>query len=374
MSRSVGIITIQGDNFGATLQAVALNKKLNSLGYEAKNLNYNDKKRVTAGMSAVRKAKYVIWNKFIARIIAGNARKNKFEQFRNKNLLITQEKWNSYGELKNKPPKFDIYMSGSDQIWNPDVIKYDYNYLLEFAPDGSKKIAYASSFGKSSIYENKKEIYKNLLGKYEFIGVREESGKSLLKNNFDIESEVVLDPTLLLTKEEWNNVADCTDKEEKDYVLCYYMPGDKIVCDAISVIANSLAEENDLHVINLGMKEYYKFKRNIDCRINAGPDDFVRLFMNAKYVVTNSFHGTAFATNFGKKVYVPINSSLDDNKARHTRMTDYLKMIGLKDAIIPVDGLGEIKYKQIVFDYEKVNKILMQKRNNSIEFIKKSIG
>lgn len=373
MSEKIGIITIQGDNYGATLQAVALNHFLNSNGFNAENLDYNDVNRVKNSLSFKQRIINDLWTKVAVKLIIGNKKKAKFEEFRKANLNFSQGKWHSKEALAAACPEYDIYMTGSDQIWNPDVMRDDYNYLLAFAPDNAKKIAYASSFGKSKLPDNKKDTYKKYLSRFNHIAVREKSGKAIVNDLLGYEPEQVVDPTLLLNAEDWAKITEYKQSEEK-YILCYYMPGDNTVCGAIKKISEALSKQTGYKIINLGLKEYYKFSPKMDCRVDAGPADFVNLFLGAEYVVTNSFHGTAFSTNFGKKVYVPINKDLDSTKARHIRMVDYLKAIGMENSIIPVGADGVIPdASSIEFDYDKVSENIQNMRNASIEYLFNSI-
>lgn len=373
MSNKIGIITIQGDNYGATLQAVALNSYLNKAGFDAENLDYNDVNRVKNSLSLKQKIINDLWTKIAVKLIIGNKKKAKFEAFRQSNLKLSNKKWRSKEALAADCPEYDIYISGSDQIWNPDIMRDDYNYLLAFAPDNAKKIAYASSFGKSTLPDNRKDIYKKNLSRFDHIAVREASGKAIVKDLLGYEPQQVVDPTLLLNADDWAKITGYKANEEK-YILCYYMPGDKTVCGAIKKISEDISKRTGYKIINIGLKEYYKFKAGMDCRVDAGPADFVNLFLGAEYVVTNSFHGTAFSTNFGKEVYVPINKDLDGTKARHIRMVDYLKDIGMENSIIPVGADGVIPdVSSIEFDYEKVNANIKNMRNISSEYLLNAI-
>lgn len=374
MSERIGIITIQGDNYGATLQAVALNNYLNKAGFDAENLDYNDVNRVKNSLSFKQRIINDLWTKVALRLIIGNKKKTKFEAFRQANLKLSKDKWRSKEALIKDCPQYDIYLSGSDQIWNPDVMRDDYNYLLAFAPDNAKKIAYASSFGKSKLPDNKKDIYKKYLSCFDHIAVREASGKVIVEELLGYEPQQVVDPTLLLNADEWSKVTDYKPADEK-YILCYYMPGDNTVCGAIKKISEDISKKTGYKIINLGLKEYYKFKSGMDCRVDAGPADFVNLFLGAEYVVTNSFHGTAFSTNFNKKVYVPINKDLDGTKARHIRMVDYLKSIGMDNSILPVGADGVIpNVLTIEFDYDKVNENIQNMRKASVEYLLNAIN
>ncbi len=365
--KSVGIITLQGDNYGATLQAVALNRKLNCIGYNAENLNYNDKRRVVRQLSLKSKIGYFVRRKIITPILIGKSKEKKFRLFREKFLRLSKQKWDTKEKLQKKPPEYDVYVSGSDQIWNPDVIGDDYNYLLSFVNDGKRKIAYASSFGKSKIDEDKKQKYKQYLSRYDCIGVREQSGSILAEELTNRHCETVLDPTLLLSSEEWKELAS-EEKENSSYVLCYYMPGDDIVCKTIKKIAEDISKETGAKIVSLGLKEHLRFKREFNLNATAGPGEFLSLFLHADYVVTNSFHGTAFATNFNKQLFVPINLDLDSKKARHARMIDYLKMLELEEAIVPIIK-GEYSVREGFLDYEKTKLILEKKREESIRYL-----
>lgn len=373
MKRKIGIITIQGDNYGAVLQAAALNHFLNARGFFAENLDYNDTNRVKSGLSLKQKIINGLWTKVAVKMLIGNRKAKKFERFRRDTIRFSDSHWRSKEALAADCPQYDIYMSGSDQIWNPDVMLKDQNYLLAFAPDDAKKIAYASSFGKSKLPEDKKAVYKQLLTRFDSISVREKSGVDIVADLLGHGCAQVVDPTLLLTAEEWAALTDYRPTGEP-YILCYYMPGDKTVCAAIKKIAETLSKKTGYPVVNLGLKEYYKFVPGMDCRVDAGPADFVHLFLGAEYVVTNSFHGTAFSTNFGKTVYVPINRELDTSKARHIRMVDYLDAIGLHAAVIHVGADGvTTDVSTTKFDYGPVHLNIQNMRNASVEYLLNSI-
>ena len=364
----VGIITLQGNNYGATLQAVALNYMVNHMGCTAENLDYNDLRRVKRGLSLRAQVKNQLWNT-VKTILVGHGKEKAFDDYRKQHLVLSKEKWTSQEALKQNPPRYDLYISGSDQIWNPDVINGDYNYLLAFVPQGGRKAAYASSFGKKAIQGQYADTYRMLLADYDDLSVREASGKELIKQLTGRDAQVVLDPTLLLNREQWTELAD-KRKEPERYILCYYMPGDKIVTDAIRRVSKQLEKETGLHVINLGLKEYFKLVPGMDCRVDAGPGEFVRLFLDAEYVVTNSFHGMAFSVNFGKKLCVPVNGSIDASKARHTRLLDFLKMVHYEDAICYVtQSQGEKTDFQ--FRAKKTNSALELLRTESLDYLKR---
>lgn len=373
LKTTIGIITIQGNNYGATLQATALNHFLNNHGFDAENLDYNDLSRVKNGLSFKQKLINSLWMNVAVKLIIGNRKSDKFEKFRRQTIRFSSKQWRKKEALAADFPSYDVYMTGSDQIWNPYVMQNDYHYLLAYAPDDAKKIAYASSFGKASLPDNKKALYTQYLSRFDHIAVREKSGVAIVSELLERECEQVLDPTLLLNAEEWATLTDYRPQSEP-YILCYYMPGDKVVCSAIKDISEQLSAKTGYKIINLGLKEYYRFAPKMDCRVDAGPADFVHLFLGAEYVVTNSFHGTAFATNFQKKVFVPINANLNNKEALYTRMTEHLEALGLSCAIVPVSNNTQVpNVENVEFDYSSAHEKLQALRQKSIDYLIKSI-
>lgn len=197
---------------------------------------------------------------------------------------------------------------------------------------------------------------------FKAISVREKQGQAIIKSLCNKEVPVVLDPTFLLTKEEWKKLNTC-DTKNKKYILVY--------CLRRSDLLNKMAEKLkiktgfEIIVLNPRIRNIYdKFSA-----YNVGPEDFIRLFMNAEYILTNSFHGTAFSINFNKKFLVDldINSAVSTN----SRLLNILSLFGLEDRIVENIDIEKM-YRDI--DYRKVNKILDEERIKSINYLKKSLG
>lgn len=358
-------------NYGAALQTYALARKLQDLGVATSVYKYIDMGRLTYGCSIKKKFIHTLWY-YGKDIFNLWQKKIGFSRFRKKYIPLTKKRYHNNTELKKAPKDYDVYISGSDQIWNPDVFLYDTSYFFDFLPDTCKKISYASSFGKSTFNEKDKEKCGKLLAKYEKISVREDSGVGIVKELCGKEAECVLDPTMLLTRDDWDVIADDAKKKAKNFkgILCYIMPGDSKVVSAIVKTAEDLHKETSLPIMYIGIKEYEVFKygmKNSD--IFASPMDFVAYFKNAEYVVTNSFHGTAFSLIYGKKFYIPINDSLPKEKALHERVTSILKKTDAENAMFLV---SDMKRKEI--DVEKIQKNLSSEREKSLEFLKDSLG
>lgn len=358
----IGILTFQqAINYGAVLQLYALQKIIQKLGADPKVINYispkleNDYKivRYNDGL------KNLLASIFCAKAFC--ERKRRFKIFEKKYLNLTNELY-SKEDLNKICEKYDYIITGSDQVWNYTITDTDSTYMLDFVEDNNKKISYAASFGVGFIPGELKIWYKNLLQDFKAISVREKQGQAIIKSLCSKEVPVVLDPTFLLTKEEWKKLNTC-DTKNKKYILVY--------CLRRSNLLNKMAEKLkiktgfEIIVLNPRIRNIYdKFSA-----YNVGPEDFIRLFMNAEYILTNSFHGTAFAINFNKKFLVDldINSAISTN----SRLLNILSLLGLEDRIVENIDIKKM-YQDI--DYRKVNKILDEERIKSINYLKKSLG
>ena len=365
------VITLAlSDNYGALLQSCAFSKALQNLEVEPVFYRYQDWKRVTYGMSPKRRVLH--WGmKQTKELLTLGQRKKRFRAFREKNLPLTKWLYGNNAQLREAPAEYDVYISGSDQIWNPGLFVFDYSYFLDFVPEGKKKISYAPSFGKAVFDPAYKEKCGKLLAQYSHISVREKSGEAIVRELCGKEAQTVLDPTLLLTKREWEPMMAQANERAKAFsgILCYIMPGDKLVERAIESLAQQLHKKTGLPIMRLGIKEYDVFRypgRETD--IKAGPAEFLAYFAGAQYVVTNSFHGTAFALNFGKECYNPINDTLPPEKALHERIISLLtqteataQMIPASDPILPDDcGVDMEKSQQLLHGLRQASMAYLQ--------------
>lgn len=358
----IGILTFQqAINYGAVLQLYALQEVVQKLGVDSDVINYispkleNDYKiiRYNAGL------KNLLASIFCAKAFC--ERKRRFKVFEKKYLNLTDELY-SKGDLTRICNEYDYVITGSDQVWNYTITDADSTYMLDFVEDSNKKISYAASFGVAQIPDKLKVWYKNLLQDFKAISVREKQGQAIIKILCNKEVSVVLDPTFLLTKEDWKKLNTC-DTKNKKYILVYCLRRS----DLLNEFAEKLKIKTGFKIIVLNPRI-----RNIYDKSSAyssGPEDFIRLFMNAEYVLTNSFHGTAFSINFNKNFLVDldINSTVNTN----SRLLNILSLLGLEDRII--DNIDIEKMYQDI-DYSKVNTILDEERRISINYLKLSLG
>lgn len=373
MVKKIGTITFhESINYGALLQTYALQNYLLNQGYDSEIIDYRNSKRGTKHLSFSRRIIHGMWNKVIKKMLVGNTRQRKTTDFINANIPLSQMKYFNSSMLHEAPPQYDVYITGSDQVWNPRNTSGDSSYFLTFAPKDKLKISYAPSFGVTVLDDKYKVKYKDWLQGIDLVSVRESEGKAIIKDITGEDVKVTVDPTLLLEKKDWEKIS-IPYINKRPYILCYHMPGDKIVNKTISKIAKKIAEKNNWDVISVGQKEYMKLIPGNKKIFDAGPDEYLGLFQNAAFVLTNSFHGTVFSITFNKPFYVPINYSLPAEKSLSSRISSLLRMLNIENRLIAANEEFNInKIEEI--SYNEVNILLKDARENSQLFLKNSLG
>lgn len=340
-------ITFQNtNNFGAALQCYALQTTIKSLGAENEVLNYTSPYLNKSYKLSVLKEKGLV------RYVLGMAyamlrapRNKAFARFRR---LLKLSKPLDKQSISTVQDDYDLFISGSDQVWNGSLVGYDDTYFLGFVTDRAKKGSYAASFGFQNIPENLKAKYKELLGNYKYYNVREASGVEILKNLLNVDAHLTVDPTLLVDRSQWESILE-TPKVRGNYILVYQIsPSSKLI-----EVVKRLKKEAGLQVVAVPfiMGPYFSYKP----MPTIGPAEWVGLFANASFVVTDSFHGTAFSMIFNKNVWCCVPKT-------ESRINGFLSLVGLTDRLlypdtsIPTCLTGSI-------DFANVNKVLDEIRN-----------
>ena len=376
----IGIITIlKVNNYGAELQAYATQAVLNRMGYDAEIIDYlfykNPRHKATQLSQptfhhGIKKQLverfYPIIEKLKARKygVANKKRLERFDQFHREYTRMSQT-YCTMDELYTYVSDYDIYIVGSDQVWNPGIYSSLEPYFLTFAPKGKKRIAYASSFGISTLADKYIPFYRTVLQEIDAIGVREEQAVNLIKAVSGKDATWVLDPTLLLTADEWIQVARPIISLQEKYLLIYELTP----CPYIKTLALYLSKILNYRIVRICKQAVVEDKElDILNVIDAGPAEFLQLFSEASLVLTNSFHGTAFSINFSKDFYTIIPT----RKANNSRQQSLLKLMGLESRLLqenaPFPDMAEI-----TIDYMPVRTILKKERTKSIQFINNAI-
>jgi polysaccharide pyruvyl transferase WcaK-like protein len=368
-----GIITYHSAyNFGSVLQAYATQCVIQKFTDEVEIVNYRMKEqkrfyglyRIKYGPKIFLKdaMQFPIHSKRIKR-------KKNFEKFLEERLIMTEEV-SSVDEVCGIWRKYDVMVSGSDQIWNKHSNELEHNkseYMLPYLLHGftGKKISYASSIANS----DEKDIQNILpdLRTFDAISVRETCSAQQLQVQLDLEIKCVLDPTLLLSAKEWEDKMRLKKRADENYVLYYSLRGILQIKKCLPVV-KEYAERLGCKVKIITPFVYIKslYKKNVENCIDAGPEEFMELIYNAKSVVTDSYHGTILSVNLNKEVF-----SLCDNCGSEFRKTDIMKKLGMERRIIY--DIHEILKPHGKIDYKEVEKKLFALREESLEYLGESL-
>lgn len=377
--KRIGIITIwQVNNYGAELQAYALVKKINEFGHKCENIDFPFYKNHSFKLTKRGRTPFPIgWRNTIKEFllpkistvlslshpIENKTRKNNFERF----YQITPhsaKRFLSFDDLySHKDFKYDVYMVGSDQVWNPRSLATIEPYFLTFAPKDAKKISYASSFGISDIPKECVEKFRNWLNSLDAISVREKNGVNLVERIASKHAIQVLDPVFLLDAEEWRKVAVCPDIKEP-YLLLY----DLIKSDETVDLAKKIGKTRKLKIVRLCRDVSIHKDNGIQSIPDAGPMEFLGLFANASFVVTNSFHGTAFSLIFHKNFYSIIPNKMNNSG----RIKSILELVDLQSRLLPAQTVDTCNTITDV-DFSKATQLLQNAREESINFLTKEL-
>lgn len=362
--KTIVLVTWKAENYGTCLQLYALYKKLESMGYKIIFLPY---------LPYRYNAKYIIKNllKKIGVDIVINILK---KPSRRKQLLKTrkfhQKTYIEYIALRKKDEQnlvefTDCFISGSDQIWNT-YYQFDPTYFLDFAGN-KKRVAYASSIGTNSIKAEYREEVKQLLLKYSHIGVRENGAVKVLSEltgRTDIEQ--VLDPTFLLSPEEWGNLAGNAKSEIpplKNYILCYFIGNNDLYKSQLQEVKEKTGISN-LIIIPSTENPYFSFPNGFVYK-NAGPEEFVDLIQRATLVCTDSFHATALSINHSIPFVEFMRFNDNETVSQNMRIYDLLRHYGLMNRIYVKDTQGWAD----VIDYRSVQDMISEDRIHSIKYL-----
>jgi len=361
--KKIGIITFHdADNFGAVLQAYALKETIKKVENDVEILNYKQPlilKSYRIIQINTNNLKSLI-KSVLSSIIYLNiriSRKIKFSSFRNKYLDLSEEIYKK-SEIQGK----DVYIAGSDQIWNGEITGYDNTFFLSFPRGTAKGITYAASLGKDMINDQEREFLNKNINNIDCISVREDSAVHILYGFTDKKISHVLDPTLLVEQSAWDKlIIDKYNHNKEKYLLIYSLSFDIELLRVAELVSKKL-NLKVLYINNSIRRNKFGFK-NIR---TPSPEEFVTLFKNASFIVTNSFHGTAFSIIFNKDfITIP-------HKMRGTRMTSLLNLLKLEDRIITSsDQLTEDFILNI--DYHIPNELLKLEKEKSFAFLKQSI-
>lgn len=364
---TVGLATCFVDNYGACLQAYALQTKIEETGAECKIIQYTQPdgyRRFTLRgilktnpifLKVIEIAKYEPLMKYIS--------KPRFQNFRKRYLKLTR-RYATFEAVYAANMTFDAYVCGSDQIWNPRLFHgNDPIYMLDFVPTGKKRIAYAPSIGLSKIPEEYEQDFREKLNRFDYISVREVAGRKIVQALTDKEVKVVLDPTLLVNCDEWSRILTPPHITEP-YIFCYLFGVRSYIGEFVEYVRKALG----LKIVCIPYTEREKNPEYIQV-YDAGPCEFLGLIKNASLVITDSFHATAFSINFNTPFYSLLRNEDTDEINMNSRIFSILELVGLRDRLV----LPGVKYPfeiKAQVDFSNANQRLKEKREIDFEDLK----
>ena len=363
--KNIKILTFHNaENYGANLQAYALKEVLKEMDTNPSFINYQDK-HILKDYKLIRTNSLKSFFSSLWYMPRNLKRKKSFKSFCDTYLDGNTKKYYSKEEIEKDLSSKDILVAGSDQIFNPELTGgLSDVYTLNFKKDNVGKIIYGASVGNDELLEANKEEFKDKLNKLEYISVREENIANSLENILNKKIEKVLDPTLLLEKEKWEeliNKEKTVDLDNTKYILVYTL----FENPEITKIADYISDKTGLKVIHF--RKYNAYKNELMSMYSKGPIDFVNAFKNAEYIVTNSFHGLVFSIIFERKQYIVMPNS------RGGRLKDLLTLAGLEKRA--VNSLEDVKSKELneIIDYELVKDKLNIEKEKSIKYLRGGI-
>lgn len=345
-------------NYGALLQAYALQQVQKKMSVDNIIIDYSPIemkrcKRIKASNYKLLLVKIII---FFLTILHRRQIKKQFQVFRSfsKQMLHLSREYKDLKDLKADPPKADLYLAGSDQLWKVSQAMFP-AFFLDFGDNNMKRVSYAVSMGNCEVAENLRQEVQRLLSRFASLSVREPCAKAYIENilNKKVDVQLHFDPVFLLIDNEWQEFSN-TKEIMEPYILCFPMGGHPLINQSLQKLKSLTGYKTVVIATDLltGVKG--------DLTIwDATPQEFVYLIQNAQYVLTTSFHGTAFSTIFKKRFF-----SFTNPKGS-CRIVWLLQRLGLKHRI--VSTVDEINLEEIDYSYSKA--IIEEERALSMEYL-----
>lgn len=363
--KKIGILTFHRSvNYGAVLQCYALQETIKRLGGNPEVIDYVDKEEVAKHKvfsfvhrkGIAPKLKTLVIN--LSNLPTAPARNRAFKLFLEKFIKLSAP-----AEVLSRSTAggYDKIVVGSDQVWNFKITRGNEDYLLGWAPQ-DKRYSYAASFGPYIPDEREHKVYRRNISDFSGVSVREEDARGVLTDIGVERSDAVvsLDPTLLLSAEEWRKLGSAGTSGKTGYILVYCQRNIKVATET----ARRLAQETGLEVVNISLYAFGGYGKNVS---KFGPEGFIDSFDKAKYVITDSFHGTVFSIIMKKLFIVNVTAKNGD---KNTRSLNLLNKLDLNDRVLEGDVL---KIKQDI-NWDQVGKKLDALREDSLDYLRGVVG
>ncbi|ODM24840.1 polysaccharide pyruvyl transferase [Clostridium sp. Bc-iso-3] len=296
-------------------------------------------------------------------------RKKQFDKFAREQFRLSKV-YSSKSELGSLADNYSAFLVGSDQLWLPSNIAADY-YTLNFVPKDIRKIAYATSFGVSSLPKNTEKSAKMFLPRIDYLSVREKSGQKLIKDLTGMDVPVVCDPTLLLTADEWKTIQVEEPFIKDKYIFCYFLGNNPYPRQ----FAKELKNKTGYKIVALQQLDAY-IRSDIrfadEAPYNVGPSDFINLIRNAEFVCTDSFHGTVFSILNRKTFFSFRRFKTKSTMSTNSRIDSLLEVLNIRSRILEGHESVEKEMNKSI-DYSLVESKLETFIEDSKKFLYKAL-
>lgn len=364
--KKVGIITFHAaHNYGSVLQAFALQKSIIDLGYQCEIINLRTPKQleVYSVLTKRKGPKYLLKNAYYILHLKNRKEKHKkFEQFIRDRYILSDKQYNSCNELMEDPPAYDFYISGSDQIWNLAPADADFAYFLPFVKTG-KRISYAPSFGPiGRLSQVQKDTIKEYIKDYDYVSAREVAGAGLIEDLTGKKTQVLVDPTLLLGKNDWNEIAKTVKAPEK-YIFFYTLFANQNMIK----IVKSISKRLKLPVVTPYVSNQHDMLSGFIKVTDCGPEEFLSYLMHAQLIICSSFHGSVFSILYEKPFY-SING-MDD-----LRVNTLLTKTALTSRAITLEEVESKVEQWSKIDFTQSKSAIELEKKKSIRYLSNALN
>lgn len=351
------------NNYGALFLAYALERRIRELGYDVETVSWlPDEVRFPWKTSMIKKTGFI---QYLLRLgyfsVFVLPRQTSFRRFRS--MMHTSKVVYTDATLPAIRDKYDKIVIGGDQLWNCKINYYNENNFLPFVEDKSKKVVYAASLSQDHMREELKDTFKRLAEGFSYVTTREKRATEIIEELTDLKAPRVADPAFLLNAEEWAELAE-GPKESGEYVFVYQVQSDKLVID----FAKALAKQNGCSIVFCP----FPLKKQIRCRRKPymSPERWLGYMKNAKYVVTDAFHGTVFSIIFNRQFFAEIS---EYGKDTGSRITNILDVYSLQDRLLTQENRQQMLNCRDI-DFENVNILIEREKRNAEKHLLTMLG
>lgn len=369
-------------NYGSMLQAFATQRIVENLGYESETICIDGFAReirnikiqyylsrifdvwiLKSKVGTIKKVLQIITNSDFRE--KNHRREQKFHEFKTKKFKLSPP-YHSKQELSQACKYYKAVIVGSDQLWLPSNIAADY-YTLNFVPESTNKIAYATSFGVTHLPEKQRTIAKTFLNRIQHLSVREINGQKIIFDITGRRAEIVCDPTLLLDAEEWSKIFPQEKIEKEKYIFCYFLGNNPFH----RKFAKTLKRCTGYQIVSLlHLDEYIADDNQFPDKAlyDVGPAEFLNLIRGAEYILTDSFHGTVFSIINGKKFFTFKRFSENSSVSTNSRIDTLMMHFQLQERLDPqYENIK--KYINMPIDYQLLKEKVSEMQKSSREFL-----